>query len=1397
MKKILRVLIPGLFILSVLPQIADAAYPFGDELIRYTFENASTTAVTNLGTGGSTYDTSFSGNASLLATSSLAGSYAAAFDDNGDFISTKFGSGTNPTTQPFTISMWVIASTSCATVDKHVFGVSATPAASRFYMRCGSAGPNKFVIRVQGQAAAISNTTVTYGQRYHVAMVASSTRALFYVNGTLSASSTYTSFTLPGPLYVGNIWENNTTPANQGLGGFLDEVAVWNRALTPTEIAEAAAYLDIPGVPTSLAATGYENKVYLTWTAPTSTSTPSDYAVEYKLSTDSTYTLFNDGVSTATSTTVTGLTNGLQYNFRVSAVGVSGTSSPSSPATTTPNYKLEWISPTPADGSTVSGNSITAYASVTPANYTATTTQVIRLETAGGSLVSAVSTTTRYGDYNLTHYVNQVAARNLSLTANSSGAAYVPTTNTIFIPHNVSAGSDSTIDEVDLEGNLVRTITCTGCGDNEGITLLSSTASTTAGGYDHVFMLSTENNLASSTMFRMRIHSSSGTTANYSDFYNLGIAHDSNLGLEGIAYNPEKDVFYLATEKVSLASTPGRLYEVKMNGANRNLVATQICTNLNFSSIATDFSDLAYNNNVLYVLSHESDRVIPVNVTSTSTCAFVDSDGDSNTTNDTGDYLNTLQVTQPEGLTFDATGDYLYVIGEADNYSRYRSTTFASRATFSGLADGNYVLRSQFTDTNNAVSSSTARSFTISNDAVAPSSTLTSPANGAVIATTTTITASASDNIGVVGVKFYVGTTLIGSEDTTAPYSLSFDTTSVADGAHTLRAVARDSSGNQATSSVSVTVDNSGPTQSSITANGTAGTSATITWTTNEAATSFVEYGLSSTYTASSSYNSTASTSHSFTISGLTEATVYHYRVVSIDAIGNRTNSSNQTFTTSDVSAPQFSNITSTSVSTSSVTITWDTNELARRQVEYGLTTSYSASTTLSTASSTSHSVTITGLTPATTYNYRVIGYDQSNNQANSSNNTFTTQALFGVANPVATPTSGTAATITWTTPQAGSSYVAYGLASSSLTATTSEADTSPRVTSHTVNLSGLLPCTTYHYRVYSRDASLTVASSSVASFVTDAGCSQSSDAATTTESIVTVASGATLTLSGNNGTITAVIPAGFTGTTSSAVFQAKDLDSTTFFAGVAKPSGETLVGSRVFNLSAYVDLTSKLESFSSPITVTLSYSAGDVTSVDESTLSIYRYDGSNWYELSGCSTNTSNKTVTCTTTQFSDFAIFGTARSGSSSSVSSGGATAFSSYDPNFKSSTTYKLLQQLASARGETANSNGQLELQGVGNTNVFQFTKVLQVGSKGDDVKKLQQFLNNQGFTVAKTGVGSKGKENTNFGIATKSAVIKFQEFYKKDILTPSKLTKGTGKFGGASIKKANSILRGEQN
>ncbi len=92
-------------------------------------------------------------------------------------------------------------------------------------------------------------------------------------------------------------------------------------------------------------------------------------------------------------------------------------------------------------------------------------------------------------------------------------------------------------------------------------------------------------------------------------------------------------------------------------------------------------------------------------------------------------------------------------------------------------------------------------------DGTPPTVSLTNPADSATVLGDVTISATADDNVnaGVVGVEFKVDDELI-LDDLTSPYSITWDSTGVADGSYDLVAVARDTSGNYATSSV-VTVD--------------------------------------------------------------------------------------------------------------------------------------------------------------------------------------------------------------------------------------------------------------------------------------------------------------------------------------------------------------------------------------------------------------------------------------------------------------------------------------------------------------------------------------------------------------------------------------------------------------
>ncbi len=141
----------------------------------------------------------------------------------------------------------------------------------------------------------------------------------------------------------------------------------------------------------------------------------------------------------------------------------------------------------------------------------------------------------------------------------------------------------------------------------------------------------------------------------------------------------------------------------------------------------------------------------------------------------------------------------------------------------SGLS-GTQVLTAKAYDAAGNVGTSASVSVTVSSggggDTTPPTVTLANP--GSTLSGTISLSATASDNVGVTKVEFYVDGTLLTS-DTTSPYTASWNTTNVSNGSHTLQAKAYDAAGNVGTSaSVSVTVLNTAVdiTPPSVTLNG-------------------------------------------------------------------------------------------------------------------------------------------------------------------------------------------------------------------------------------------------------------------------------------------------------------------------------------------------------------------------------------------------------------------------------------------------------------------------------------------------------------------------------------------------------------------------------------------------
>lgn len=406
---------------------------------------------------------------------------------------------------------------------------------------------------------------------------------------------------------------------------------------------------------------------------------------------------------------------------------------------------------------------------------------------------------------------------------------------------------------------------------------------------------------------------------------------------------------------------------------------------------------------------------------------------------------------------------------------------------------------------------------TLPADTIAPSVSITSPFEGAIVSRMVTIRANATDNVRVAGVQFMVDNNFVGGEDISSPYSTTWNSRGVSNGVHTLTAIARDRSGNRTTSSpVNITVNNGRngngvPTTTPPTQDTTAPvifgletgsitpSSATVSWMTNEAATTKVYYSTTSpvaTNTAPFRETTGLSTFHSVALTQLQAGTAYHLLVVSTDAAGNmatrQTSFTTTGSTTGDTVAPVISNVVSTAVLSTTATVSWTTNEAATTRVYYSTSTPVATGTAPFQEVSgmrTAHSVSLPSLSGGTTYFLLIASTDASGNMTTMPA-TITTPPLADITPPsvfsiVAGSVGSTTANISWMTSEAATAKVYYGTTNPLLLAGSSVVPVTVFATNQNVNLSGLSPSTTYQFVVVASDTANNSATSSQQSFTT------------------------------------------------------------------------------------------------------------------------------------------------------------------------------------------------------------------------------------------------------------------------------------------------------------------------
>lgn len=398
----------------------------------------------------------------------------------------------------------------------------------------------------------------------------------------------------------------------------------------------------------------------------------------------------------------------------------------------------------------------------------------------------------------------------------------------------------------------------------------------------------------------------------------------------------------------------------------------------------------------------------------------------------------------------------------------------------------------------------------------------------------------------------------------------------------------------------------------------------------------------------------------------------------------------------------------------------------------------------------------------------------------------------------ISTSTATTTATISWITNENASTKVIYS-ANKLYASSTLEVDTSSRVTSHSINLVNLLPCTLYYIKSISSDSSLNYSTSTENYFITK-GCIGGTSPSTSTSTSISSSSSATSTINDSGRILSVITPQNFTSTSTSVVIQIKGLESSSVISSIGTPNNLYIASKVAFDVKALINNETLLDSFESPVTVSYSYTDDDIQGIQEKTLSMYHYHDNTWEILENCFVDTDQNIITCTAPNFSVFAIFGQ----QIPLVISGGGIPYGCTDPkslNYNpyvvnkpslceySSSTQPLLDTSSESNKSNDNvaTSSDVEVKSITSNSVCApyIKTYIRYGADNnvEDVKKLQTFLNEkEGESLVIDG---------NYSKEDVEAVKRFQNKYKNEVLDVWGLSKATGYVYRTTLIKINSF------